>query len=96
LSYYNTLLAVKGLEITATGSHPIIGSSWWQYTDNASEQENWGLVTLLDNAYDGHESVSAILTCSPPLQAYSCGGEAANYGDVITSVKSANLFWLIH
>jgi len=96
LSYYNTLLAVKGLAITATGSHPLIGSSWWQYTDNASEQENWGLVTLLDNAYDGHEDVSTILTCSPPFQAYSCGGEAANYGDVITSVKSANLFWLIH
>jgi hypothetical protein len=93
-SYYNTLLAVKGLAITATGSHPVIGSSWWQYTDNSGEQNNWGLVTLLDNAYDGHEDVAAIVACSPPFQAYSCGGEPANYGDVITSVKSANLFWV--
>ena len=96
LSYYDTLLAVEGLAITATGSHPIIGSSWWQYTDNAGQDANFGLVTLLDNAYDGHEDVSAIVTCSPPMQVYSCGGEAANYGDVITSVKSANLFWVTH
>jgi hypothetical protein len=34
------------------------------------------------------------VTCSSPEQAYTCGGEAANYGNVITSVKAANSLWL--
>ena len=73
-----------------------MGEAWWQYTDNRSEQKNWGLVTLLDNAYDGQEDVWGTVKCSVPLQGYNCGDEAANYGDVITSVRSANLFWMIH
>jgi hypothetical protein len=94
--YYNAVTGLQSKAVTATGSHPFVGEAWWQYTDNRGEQKNWGLVTLLDNAYDGHEDVSGIVKCSPPLQSYSCGGEAANYGDVIRSVKSANLFWLTH
>jgi hypothetical protein len=94
--YYNAVTGLQSKTVTATGSHPFVGEAWWQYTDNRSEQKNWGLVTLLDNAYDGHEDVAAIVACSPPFQAYSCGGEPANYGDVITSVKSANLFWVTH
>ena len=94
--YYNIITSLHSLSYTATGSHPFIGASWWQYTDNRSEQRNWGLVTLLDNAYDGHEAVSAKVSCSAPTQSYTCGGEAANYGDVITQVRAANLYWLTH
>jgi len=54
---------------------------------------NQGLVSINDNAYDGHEAVTAKVPCSPPLQAYSCGGEAGNYGDVISKVKQANMLW---
>jgi hypothetical protein len=32
--------------------------------------------------------------CSPPLSQYTCGGEAGNYGDVVTPVTSANLLWI--
>jgi hypothetical protein len=95
-SYASSLSSLRSLQYSATGSQPIIGVSWWQYTDNRAEKANWGLVTLLDNAYDGQEDVSGIVKCSAPLQSYSCGGEAANYGDVITSVRTANLFWLSH
>ena len=95
-SYASSLSSLRSFQYSATGSQPIIGVSWWQYTDNRAEKANWGLVTLLDNAYDGQEDVSGIVKCSAPLQSYSCGGEAANYGDVITSVRTANLFWLTH
>jgi hypothetical protein len=94
--YYNAVTGLQSKTVTATGSHPFVGEAWWQYTDNRGEQKNWGLVTLFDNAYDGQEDVSGTVKCSAPLQSYSCGGEAANYGDVITSVRSANLFWLTH
>src|SRR5207245_10479206 len=39
------------------------------------EGGNWGLTTYGDNAYDGQEDVVGTVTCSPPLSAYSCGGE---------------------
>jgi hypothetical protein len=79
---------------TTAGNFPYIGSIWWQYIDNYSEKLNWGIVTHLDNAYDGHEAVTAVVPCTPPLSQYTCGGEAANYGDVITSIKAANILWL--
>ncbi|MDE2019848.1 MAG: hypothetical protein KGJ13_05900, partial [Patescibacteria group bacterium] len=78
---------------TTSGFNPYVGYGWWQYGDNQSENTNWGLVTLKDNAYDGHEDVTGSVPCSSPLQNYTCGGEANNYGDAITSVKAANALW---
>ncbi len=92
-AYYNNLASIRPLAY-ANGSHPFIGVSWWQYSDNRGEQRNWGLITLLDNAYDGHEDVKATVNCSPPLEEYRCGGEASDYGDVISLVRKANLLWI--
>ena len=78
---------------SSSGVNPYVGFAWWQYGDNAGEQTNWGLVTLLDNAYDGHETVTGSVPCSPPESAYTCGGEAGNYGNVISSVIIANGLW---
>jgi hypothetical protein len=78
---------------TSSGVNPRVGFGWWQYGDNSGERTNWGLVTLKDNAYDGHEAVTSTVRCSAPLAAYFCGGEAGNYGDVITPVKNANSLW---
>jgi hypothetical protein len=58
------------------------------------EKTNWGLKTPTDNAYDGHEAVAPVVACSSPVQAYTCGQEAGNYGDAVTSIKSANQLWL--
>ncbi len=66
------------------------------------EQLNWGLVTHLDNAYDGHEPSAGSVPCSAPLAAYTCGGESVPasgggtppFGDLITPVKTANALWL--
>jgi hypothetical protein len=68
--------------------------SWWRYYDNWGEQSNWGVVTHLDNAYDGHEAVSAVVACSEPISKYKCGGERTNYKDLIGSVAKANMLWL--
>jgi len=79
---------------TTAGNYPYIGVYWWEYTDNFGEQLNWGIVTHLDNAYDGHEAVTGSVACSAPLQAYTCGGESGNYGNLVTPVKAANALWL--
>jgi hypothetical protein len=89
-AYFAATAQMLQLAYTATGSHPYIGQTWWQYTDNTTENANWGLVTVLDNAYDGHEAVIAKVSCSAPLQAYACGGEKGNYGNVMEDVKLAN------
>ncbi len=77
--------------VTSAGSHPYVGLLWWQYADNLGERLNWGLVTRLDNAYDGHEDVTQNINCSDPLQTLTCGGEKDNYGDLISAVQRANL-----
>jgi hypothetical protein len=97
----NDYLSVAGAFPTgaysANGSRPYVGVVWWQYLDNWGEKSDWGLVSLSDNAYDGHEAVKGsggvghrTVPCSPPLEQYRCGGEERNYGDVITSVEQAH------
>ncbi len=61
---------------------------WWAWTDSFAEQTNWGLVSLLDNAYDGRE---AVVGAGVDPWGFKTGGEERNYGDFITSVRNANL-----
>jgi putative Ig domain-containing protein len=96
-NYLNTVMTYPTASYTANGTRPYVGVLWWQYLDNWGEKLNWGLVSLMDNAYDGHESVTgtggvAVRTvpCSPPLELYQCGGEQKNYGDVITPITQAH------
>jgi hypothetical protein len=86
---------------TTAGNYPEIGSAWYQYTDMTGIVQNWGLTTPSDNAYDGHEAATGSVSCSAPLQAYTCGSEPTPsgggvppFGDLITYVKTANLSWL--
>lgn len=92
LGYLATQTAQVRTAHTTAGNYPYIGMIWFDYVD--FQQLNWGLTTPGDNAYDGHEAVTAAVACSLPIGTYACGGEAANYGDVITSVKAANALWL--
>lgn len=92
-SYLNTVSSWLAAT-TSAGFNPRVGFAWWQYGDNTAENTNWGLVTVKDNAYDGVEAVTGSVTCSAPTNAYICGGEVANYGNVITSVIAANALWL--
>jgi len=93
-AYYNTVQQMLSSATTSAGSSPYAGIVFWEYIDNWSEKDNWGMVTHLDNAYDGHEDTTAAVSCSFPLQAYACGGDTRNYGDIITWLRNANLFWI--
>jgi hypothetical protein len=77
-AYYNDMVQMLQTAHTTAGNFPYIGTIWWQYIDNPSEKLNWGIITHLDNAYDGHEAVTATVPCSPPLSQYTCGQEAKN------------------
>jgi len=76
------------------GDFPVVGFNWWVFQD--FQNLNQGLVSLHDNAYDGHEAVTGTVLCSVPLQAFTCGREAANYGDAISQIQAGNLFWSTH
>jgi len=95
--YFNAVTNYPSASYGANGSRPYVGVFWWQYLDNWSEKNNWGLVSLSDNAYDGREAVTGpggvgvrSVPCSAPLESFMCGGEERNYGDVVSVVKSAH------
>jgi hypothetical protein len=72
--YYDVATEIRNLAYP-NGSHPYVGFGVWGYRDMMNERLNWGMVSYGDNAYDGHEDVTAKVLCSPPLQTYTCGGE---------------------
>jgi hypothetical protein len=74
------------------GTIQVVGLNFWNWQD--FQNLNQGLVTLSDNAYDGSETVTGTVPCSPPTQTLACGKEAANYGDAISHIRAANLLWL--
>ena len=92
-AYYAAVAGFLGTK-NSSGMNPRAGFILWSWMDMWGEKTNWGLVSHLDNAYDGHEAAAGTVPCSPPLQKYSCGGELANYGDYLTKVKEANRLWL--
>jgi hypothetical protein len=69
------------------GSYPYMGTNYWDWLDLGSENTNWGLVTLLDNAYDGNE---AIMAPGVDPWGYPTGGELGNYGNFLTNVQTSN------
>ncbi|MGC1108100.1 MAG: hypothetical protein WA876_16340 [Candidatus Acidiferrales bacterium] len=89
--WYNTvqyLLNTPGYN----GDTQFVGFDWWSWQD--FQGENQGLVSIHDNAYDGHEDVPGKVPCSPPNEALACGGETSAYGDLISEVEQANAIWL--
>jgi len=74
----------------ADGVMPVIGMSWWEWTDKSTggERGNFGLVTSKDNAYDGVEDR---ITAPPDRLGYKRGGEGSDYGDFISQVRDLNL-----
>jgi hypothetical protein len=53
--------------------HTVVGLEHWEYYDQGNANTNYGLVTDLDNPYDGSADIA--------------NGEAANYGDAITPIS---------
>lgn len=96
--YYLSTLEANHSAAYSDGIHPYIGTNWWRYYDDWTEMQNWGLVTVRDNAYDGHEDTGSAVACSSPLSQYTCGGDLQNvtFGDVIDYVRQGNGYWLTH
>jgi len=86
--YKQDLLNLWSGSAAATGSHPFVGLLWWDWHDMSSEQTNWGLVSLADNAYDGREASNEVGT---DAWGFKTGGEERKYGDFLTVVHNANL-----
>jgi len=88
-AYQNMVDAFVNAKDTATGSYHVVGFDWWGMYDMDGQQANWGLLTPLDNPYDG-KSASIVGSGKDPW-GYPTGGEKANYGDFIDDVTAANL-----
>ncbi|MGH9471230.1 MAG: hypothetical protein ACRD1M_00660, partial [Terriglobales bacterium] len=80
---YTGTAAAGGLQ----GSANSIGIQFWAWGDSTGEETNWGLVSFLDNPYDG---VSDVVAAGTDAWGFATGGEAANYGNFIGPVTSAN------
>jgi hypothetical protein len=70
-----------------TGSNHYVGMLWWWWLDMINEQKNWGLVSLMDNAYDG---VEAGIAKGVDAWGYPTGGEEKNYGDFLGPAREMN------
>ncbi|MGH9533448.1 MAG: hypothetical protein ACRD2E_01165 [Terriglobales bacterium] len=69
------------------GSQNFAGMKYWAWSDSVGEKANWGLVSLLDNAYDGKEDTMA---AGVDPWGFATGGEAKTFGDMITGVHQEN------
>jgi hypothetical protein len=85
--YQQRLDALFSRTSSVTESNPYVGMLWWWWLDMVGEQKNWGLVSLMDNAYDGVEATRA-----PGVDAwgYRTGGEEKNYGDFVRPARDIN------
>jgi hypothetical protein len=78
-----TVVDLKGPD----GIYFVIDFDIFAWTDKLGESANFGLVSSLDNAYDGFEDQIAIGYDS---WGFKTGGEAGNYRDFITPVSHAD------
>lgn len=72
---------------TAAGTHPFVGQLWWAWSDSVPEERNWGVISLMDNAYDGYEAGK---TAGTDAWGYPTGGEERNYGDFLGVARAVN------
>ena len=88
VAYQSMVSALVNATDTTTSTYHIVGFDWWGGYDMNSQEANWGLMTPDDNPYDGCSAT--IAGCGNDAWGYTTGGEAANYGDFIDPVTSAN------
>jgi hypothetical protein len=86
---YQTRVTNDFTASTSSGVKPIIGIKLWSLTDSWGEKGNWGLVSFLDNPYDGKAAVRAE---GKDPWGYPTGGEERDYGDFITAVRQTHAF----
>jgi hypothetical protein len=65
----------------------VVGTKFWAWTDDWGENANWGLVSFLDNAYDGKEAIRAP---GKDQWGFPVGVEERDYGDFLTAARQVN------
>jgi hypothetical protein len=87
-AYADEIANLVRLQAT-NGDYCILGIDWWEWVDKVvgGENMNFGLVSRLDNAYDGKEAVVAPGT---DPWGYPTGGETRDYGNFLGAVTGAN------
>jgi len=83
--YQQMLNLLVNSKSTVYNNYPVVGFYWWDMYD--MQQDNFGLCTPSDNAYNGKD---AVVASGVDQWGYATGGEAANYGDFLDSVTGAN------
>jgi len=83
-SQLNSLTHLRTLD----DSYFVVDFDIFAWTDKRAEKSNFGLVSNLDNAYDGQQDV---VKNAYDSGGYLTGGEASDYGDFIDPVRMANL-----
>jgi hypothetical protein len=87
-TYYASMVKFASTAtVSSNGAKPFVGFTFWAFTDSWGEKANWGLVTLLDNAYDG---IEAAPDCGIDPWGFPTGGEERNYGNFLEAVEDAN------
>jgi hypothetical protein len=86
--YQAMMTAQLNAKDTPTGIYHVVGFYWWDAFDMNSEKLNWGLITPLDDPYDGKSAT--IVGNGQDEWGYPTGGEKKNYGNYLLSVKTAN------
>jgi hypothetical protein len=86
--YSNQATFVVNSAVTTTQTKPFLGYTFWALTDSWAEKANWGLVSFLDNAYDGQE---AQVAAGADSWGFKTGGEERNYGAFVGAIQNTNL-----
>lgn len=87
--YRENVQSLFKFRAAASGSHPVIGILWWAWNDSLPEHANFGLVSQMDNAYDG---VEGGITGGIDAWGYPTGGEEKNFGNFLGAARETN-FW---
>ncbi len=83
-AYYDSF--VNGFaRVAASGTRGCVGSIWWSWADMGGEKRNWGVVSLLDNMYDGKEATKL----GADGKAGTWDDENGDFGDCVTRIKQA-------
>lgn len=101
--WYTTVLTMLQ-NLSFNGTQQNAGIVWFAShpVDGACPNNNWwGLMTCNDNAFDGHDDVTATVTCAGPQTTFQCGGESSaswngsNAWATNSNVTQANALWFL-
>ncbi len=87
-AYSANLNALFDYQATSTGVMPYVGYLNYSWLDAWGEKNNWGLVDLMDNAYDGEQATTS--TSCVDDWGFKCGHDLRNCGNFIGPVSNTN------